>query len=362
MFLPYKIMKRYIIVVFIVVVFAILYSCKKDTTLPADFKATPYTLKIPARFPAPIIAIDNPMTVEGIKLGRMFYYDPILSTNGKSCVTCHFRENSYSSAPLFLASNGAKISVIPHINLAWNPDFLWDGSEPTLDREPLADFGPEFFNTNMSELIQKLKNHPKYPILFKQAFNIDDIATLSEKDLQLKIVYAITQFLRTMISADSKYDKMLKRQVNFTPEEMDGMQTFMTERGDCFHCHGDPLMTSNTFNNNGLDSVLTGSNLGRYLVTLNDFDKGKFSSPTLRNIELTAPFMHDGRFTTLEEVVEFYNSGVHWNSPNIDPIMTKPAKKYGLGLSTTQKANLVKFLKTLTDTAYINNKDFMSPF
>jgi cytochrome c peroxidase len=121
-------------------------------------------------------------------------------------------------------------------------------------------------------------------------------------------------------------------------------------------------MTSNTFNNTGLDSVPTGGNLGRYLYTHNEYDKGKFSAPTLRNVELTAPYMHDGRFKTLEEVVEFYNSGVRVNSPNIDPLMTKPAKKYGLGLTTTQKANLVKFLKTLTDTSFINNPDFQSPF
>ena len=133
---------------------------------------------------------------------------------------------------------------------------------------------------------------------------------------------------------------------------------FMTERGDCFHCHGNPLFTSNDFRNNGLDCTPQGANSGRYLVTGNANDIGKFSVPTLRNVELTAPYMHDGRYATLEEVVEFYNSGVCMTSPNIDPIMTKPAKEYGLNLWPWEKEDLVNFLKTLTDTTFINNPDY----
>ena len=143
---------------------------------------------------------------------------------------------------------------------------------------------------------------------------------------------------------------------------MHGANIFYTEQGDCFHCHGTPLFTNNTFNNTGMDTVFSGLNFGRYLYTGLATDMGKFSAPTLRNIELTAPYMHDARFKTLEEVMEFYNSGVHWNSPNIDPIMTKPFKEYGLMLTSMDKADLIAFLKTLTDTTLLTDPTVSNPF
>ena len=342
-------------------------SCKKNVTKlednnsSEDYVATPYTLEVPKKFPQPVLPDFNPLTVEGIYLGRALYYDPILSSNGLSCSSCHIPEKSFSST-VFRNKNGDFISVPPHINLAWNPDYNWNGSEPILDHLCLGDFGPDFFNTNMADLVFKLNNHARYPTLFKKAFNINSISSLSYNDLQIKIVYAISQFLRSMVSYNSRYDKYTRHELFLTLEEYDGLETFYTERGDCFHCHVYPLMTSNTYHNNGLDSELAGINKGRYLVTGLNTDIGKFSAPTLRNIELTAPYMHDGRFNSLEDVVEFYNSGVHWNSPNIDPLMTKPAKLYGLGLTENQKANLVKFLKTFTDTAFINNPNYRKPF
>lgn len=353
-------MKKYILAL-TGIALIVINSCKKDYEVSGKSAATPYALEVPKVFPQPIIPADNPMTVEGVKLGRMLYYDNILSSNGLTCSSCHIGDKSFS-LPLFVSKTGQKISVPPHINLAWNSEFNWNGSEPKLDRLCLGDFGPDFFNTNMADLVIKLKNHSSYPALFKQAFNVNDVSKLTHDELKLNIVYSISQFMRTMISSDSKFDKMIKHKATLTFEEKDGYETFFSERGDCFHCHDAPLFTSNTFNNNGLDSVHTEADLGRFLVTGINTDKGKFSVPTLRNIELTAPYMHDGRFQTLEQVIEFYNSGVHWTSPNIDPIMTKTDKKYGLNLTTTQKSNLVKFLKTFTDTAFINNKNFRSPF
>jgi cytochrome c peroxidase len=168
--------------------------------------------------------------------------------------------------------------------------------------------------------------------------------------------------MRTMVSSDSKYDRYKHNPSLFTSQELSGYIIFMTERGDCFHCHGDPLFTINQYKNNGLDCDPQGINQGRYQVTHLTTDIGKFKVPTLRNIELTAPYMHDGRYQTLEEVVEFYNSGVCQNSPNIDPIMTKPAKIYGLQLADWEKADLVAFLKTLTDSTFMNNPNFADPF
>lgn len=345
----------------IALLFAItLLACSKEQGKPDIYTATPYTLTTPANFPQPILSSVNPLSIEGIKLGRMLYYDPILSTNGRTCNSCHIQSKSYSS-PIFTTPIGVKISVPPHINLAWNKDYNWNGSEPELDRLCLGDFGPSFFNTNMPQLVQKLKSHSSYPTLFKQAFNVDDIESLSNNELQLKIVYSISQFMRTMISYNSKFDKVIRHETMLTPQEYDGFETFYTERGDCFHCHGYPLLTSNNFINNGLDSNYETINFGRYSVSLDSSDIGKFSTPTLRNIELTAPYMHDGRFSTLEDVVNFYDSGVHWTSPNIDPLMTKPNKEFGLHLTAAQKSNLVLFLKTFTDTSYINNSSFQNP-
>jgi cytochrome c peroxidase len=337
-----------------------MYSCKKDNIESTPYTPTAYELTVPDHFPPPYLSNENPLTVEGVRLGRMLYYDPILSTNGLSCTSCHEPSKSFSTG-IYTAPSGEKISVPPHVNLAWNPDYNWTGSEPILNHLPMGDFSPTIFNTDMALLVTKFKSHALYPTLFKQAFNIDDVASLSHHDLQVKIALAITQFLRTMVSSDTKLDRVMRHEATFTPQEWDGYVTFTTETGDCFHCHGYPLMTSNIYSNNGLELSPQGTNQGRYLVTGNPTDIGKYSIPTLRNIALTAPYMHDGRFQTLEEVVEFYNSGVQWNSPNIDPIMTKPAKIYGLNLTPTQKANLVLFLKALTDSTFMNNPNYKSP-
>ena len=166
--------------------------------------------------------------------------------------------------------------------------------------------------------------------------------------------------MRTMISYNSKLDKRLRNEITLTASELNGYVIYVTERGDCFHCHNidaGRLMTDNLFHNNGLDSVFT--DLGRGAITGNVFDNGKFLTPTLRNIALTAPYMHDGRFQTLEEVVEHYNSGGKASS-TVDPLMKHVGT--GLNLSTQEKADLVAFLKTMTDSSFINDARFKSPF
>ncbi len=218
---------------------------------------------------------------------------------------------------------------------------------------PLGDFVPEIFNTDETLLFKNLSQHPVYPSLFKAAFGIDDIHSLSFMELKVKISYALTQYIRTMISANSKYDRYLAKKEDLNPMEKIGMQIFFTEKGDCFHCHGGPLLTDNAFHNNGVDSTYEGFNAGQYLVTNQTGDKGKFHSPTLRNIELTAPYMHDGRFKTLEEVIDFYNSGVH-KTDNLDAIMFKRKNVNALNLSDIEKIALVQFLKTFTDTTFVS--------
>lgn len=327
-------------------------SCKKTTTEEQTITNKPYELVIPPGFPKPNLSAKNPLTEKGVILGRMLYNDPILSTNATSCSSCHQSQNSFSK-PMHHFLNGYNISVMPHVNLVFKRVYNWEGSAPDLDLLPLGDFEPEIFNTNEKILFEKLSTHPVYPSLFKAAFGIENIYSLSFMELKVKISYAITQYLRTMISANSKYDRYLAKKEDLSPIEKMGMQIFFTEKGDCFHCHGGPLLTDNDFHNNGVDSVFSGFNLGYNLVTKQASDIGKFQSPTLRNIELTAPYMHDGRFTTLEQVVEFYNSGVN-NTNTLDAIMFKRKNVNALNLTDLEKTALVEFLKALTDTTFHN--------
>ena len=182
----------------------------------------------------------------------------------------------------------------------------------------------------------KLERHAEYPALFARAFGDAPI------NRQL-VVQAIAQFERTLISADSKYDRWLAGQATFAPEEERGFLLFHTEAGDCFHCHGAPLFTDNEFHNNGLD--LDPPDAGLAALTGKRLDRGKFKTPTLRNVEYTAPYMHDGRFQTLEEVVEHYDSGFHRTVLTDPLLLVRPT----LDLAPADKRALVAFLKTLSD-------------
>jgi cytochrome c peroxidase len=362
-------MKKYLIVLLLIfasIVTVQFLSCSRNQPSSVNdltYNPTPYSLNVPPGFPPPILSDSNPLTVEGIALGRKLYYDPILSTNGLSCSSCHPQSKAFTNGCISRAgfNGGDSVSIKAHINLAWNPNFLWDGSEPNPESVCLLDFGPMFFNSNMSQLAQNLKSSPTYPAMFYHAFGISDVTTLTSSQLQLKIVEAVSQFIRTLISANSKFDKFVKNQVDLTPSEMRGYIDFMTEKADCFHCHGTILFTDNVFKNNGLKCDLVGADQGRYLVTGRESDMGKFLAPTLRNIALTAPYMHDGSIKTLADVIEFYNSGVCKTSPNIDPLMTLPAKEFGLQLTDSDKADLINFLNTLTDSSFITNPNFSNP-
>ncbi len=335
-------------VISIFILFVLLAGCRPDPVTPIDtHKTTPYALTYPSNFPQMIVPANNVTTVEGVLLGRHLYYDTKLSKNGPfdglSCSTCHHQSQSFTV-------NNPGTAVMAHINLGWHSSFLWngkiEGSLETVTRFEIEDF----FATDLSGI----SGDSLYKILFYNAFGSEDVTY----DRASK---ALAQYMRSMISTNSKFDKFLKYEASFTSSELNGMDIFFTERGDCFHCHASPLFTDNSFHNIGIDSVFTGYNMGRYNATNNPYDIGKFKTPTIRNIELTAPYMHDGRFATLEEVVEFYNSGVHLSS-TLDPIMTKPGKEFGLNLTAQDKSDLVAFLKTLTDTTYTTDARFSSPF
>ncbi len=326
----------------LLVVYCIVSSCNKNKEqVELDYKLTPFTPSYPSYFPQLTnIPENNPLTVEGIELGRKLYYDPILSNTGQSCSSCHNQAEAFS----FDQENS-----LPHINLGWNTNFLWNG-RITGQLEDIMLFEVDiFFHTDL----KKINASNEYRSDFRKVYHAE---TITSKD----IAYALAQFFRTLISGNSTFDKFVQHEVMLSPSEMRGFTLFNTEKGDCFHCHSLGLFTDNKFHNIGLDSTFEGENLGRYVITGNPNDKGLFKSPTLRNVEYTAPYMHDGRFQTLEEVVEHYNSKVKLSS-TVDPIMTKMNKGGWLWLSVQDKADLVAFLKTLSDSTFITNPAFKKP-
>jgi cytochrome c peroxidase len=335
-------------------------SCESETV--DIYKNTPRPLEIPKLFQenilAPIVPIDNPQTEEGIALGKRLFFDPILSSNNtQACADCHAPENAFTDNRRF--SDGVEglfgnRNSMPLFNLAWNYDekFFWDGNTFSLEHQALVPVtDPIEMNNTWQDADQKLQQHADYPELFEKAFGTKTI------DSSL-ITKAIAQFERTLISANSKFDKYLLGEVELTPQELNGFNVFMDEaRGDCFHCHGsdkNPLWTDNLFHNNGLDETF--SDLGLGAVTGDPADNGKFKSPSLRNLAFTAPYMHDGRFESLEEVINHYSEGLK-NSSTIDPLMKKVSQG-GVGLSENDKADLKAFLLSLSDSEFVSNPKF----
>ena len=341
-------------------------ACKKDpqTGDPFAYDPTPYQLQIPkavgwTSFPIPA---DNPMTVAGVELGKKLFFDPILSVNNtQSCGSCHQQISSFSDNRKF--SMGALGDIghrqaMPLFNLAWadkynltNHKYFWDGGATDLERQVI---GPiinpiEMANPDVFSVIARLQKHPEYPNLFRRAFGSDSITSV-------KLAKAIAQFERSLISSNSNFDKAERRERLRTESERNGFIIFSTEKGDCFHCHGNagsPFFTDFRFHNNGLEEMPKDSGLMRITGKPEDF--GLMKTPTLRNLSFTAPYMHDGRFSTLMEVIEFYNSGTK-NSPTVDPMISKNFHKGGLNLTPSEKIDLLNFLLSLNDSNFVGLK------
>jgi len=346
-------------------------SCEKPTPEPDIKPATPYLIKVPKGFPTNFkIPSDNPMTVEGINLGRHLYYDSRLSgkaDEGKpqTCATCHLQQFAFENGTGkgIGTEPGAETHhvMLPHINLLWNPGtFGWNGGTPSIEADVLGTIlNPNEFASTYEKVEKAIRNIDIYPPMFEAAFGSKDVTVD-------RIAKAIAQFVRTQISSDSKFDKRLRGEVNFTPSENRGLVLFTTEEGaDCFHCHGapgNPLMTTHLFYNNAKDSIFDTAH-DRYSITGSTRDIGAYKATTLRNIELTGPYMHDGRYQTLDEVIDFYSEGLVY-SKYTHPFMHKLKPPYGHGaeLNPQQKADLKAFLLTLTDTTFTNNKKLSSPF
>ena len=324
----------------------------------------PYQLEIPQNFtqllPAPYIREDNQLTVEGVALGRKLFFDPILSADGTlSCGSCHLPQTAFADNIQFPTGiDGISFSrnTPPLFNVAWNfnQHFAWDGNVVSLEHMVLGTIpNPIGMHNSWPNAEASLQSHSDYPARFNAAFGTSTInSTLVAK--------AIAQFVNSIVSGNSRFDKYLREEVNLTPAEFRGLELFMTEGGDCFHCHGspgNPLWTDNDFHNNGLDATFSDQGLGA--ITANNFDNGKFKTPTLRNLVYTAPYMHDGRFETLDEVLEHYSTGVTI-SPTIDPLM-QFSFQGGVQMTEDEKDDLKAFLLTLTDEDLINNPNYQAP-
>lgn len=334
-------------------------ACRKDSGTDI-LQPTPYELSIPGGLPPMVIPANNPLTREGVALGRKLFYDPILSADSsQSCASCHRQNWAFVDSSLrfsigITGESGVR-NAMPLFNLGWQDNFFWDGGAADLESQVLGPItNPLEMNEELGNVLLKLNRHPEYPALFRAAFALPDTAKVT---IPL-MMRAVAQFERTIISGDSRYDRWKRGQGQLNEQELRGLTLFENpEKGDCNHCH----VTGSTFSdfafrNNGLNGADQGDQ-GRYRITLLDSDRGKFKTPSLRNIELTAPYMHDGRFQTLDEVLEFYNSGVQ-DSPTLDPNLkhADPGR-----MSAQDKADIIAFLKTLSDPALLSNPDFSAP-
>lgn len=318
---------------------------------PRAFVGTPYPLEISENFPLPSLPLDYPLTHERVELGRRLFHDAALSRdNSVSCLTCHRAEHAFAdnrSLSRGIDQQPGRRNTMPLLNLAWKDRFFWDGRATSLREQALISIeNATEMDASLPEIEQKLSRHPAYPSLFKAAYGSREITAE-------RIGVAIEAFLLTQTSFDSRFDRAVKGELELSELEKRGLELFFTEHdprrkqygADCFHCHGGPLFSDQAFHNNGL-AIQNDQGLAE--ITRRDYDIGKFSTPSLRNIDHTAPYMHDGRLATLEAVIEHYRSGIHRN-PTLDPNLAKhPAP--GIPLSDEDSAALIAFLKTLSDS------------
>jgi len=338
------------------------YACKKtDVKSP---EPTPYVLLVPADFPKLASNTDNPLTQEGVALGRILFYDNKLSGNNKiSCASCHLPEKAFSDG-VALSNIGVSGKPLHRnapalINMAWmNKGLFWDGGSTNLESQAFAPLSsPDEMSQNLIELVEELKADPVYPKLFQKAFQHEISSVLIAK--------ALAQFQRSFVSANSRYDRFKRKQpgISLSPLEVEGLQLVQQH---CQGCHTGELFTDNDYRNNGLDADFSNDQFegvfqGRFRISYSPADLGKFKTPTLRNILLTAPYMHDGRFNTLTEVLDHYSDGVKISATTDPLVMRKSGNTAGIPLSNADKQKILAFLVALTDSSFINHPQLVKP-
>lgn len=357
-------MKKYIL---LFIIGLIVFSCQDDTPrIVAEYDDTPYMLNYNHNNP-PNLPEDNLLTNQGVLLGRMLFFEPLLSKNNQqSCASCHNQNNGFSdSARLSIGVEGlaGKRQAMGIFNMGWHTNaFFWDGRANLLRDQALKPIeDPLEMNETLENVIVKLEQKDRYKNQFIRAFGDDDI-TADRMGL------AMEQFMLSILSFDSKFDKAKRNLVELTESEERGRLLFETEfnpffpdqsGADCQHCHGGINFENDRYMNNGLDTDAEITDVGREMVTNNPNDKAKFKVPSLRNIALTAPYMHDGRFATLEEVIDHYDHGIQPSS-TLDPTLEN-TRATGLSLSAQDKTDLINFLHTLTDETFVNNPEYKKP-
>lgn len=350
-------MKKLLVILFLLcsVATVVVIGCKRDSSManltPLDEHIT---FSVPRGWPQPVYNFsNNPLTQSGFELGRRIFYDTRLSKDSTvSCATCHQQFAGFSNLdhPLSHGVYGLfGVRNAPGLfNDAWQKTFFWDGGVVNIENQPINPMqNPVEMGETLQDVINKISSDATYPGMFKNAFG--DPTVNSQR-----IFKALALFMVSMVSDNSRYDKYMRGDADgsLTTQELHGLQVF---RDKCASCHKEPLFTDLSYRNNGLTVNPSLNDSGRFRITLDPDDWHKFKVPSLRNVALTAPYMHDGRFTTLDAVVEHYRTGIY-QSPTLDTALTN-----GISMTDSDKADVISFLQTLTDTSFVHDSRFAQP-
>jgi cytochrome c peroxidase len=327
------------------------FSCQKSSVDPVTETGNSTTFfYVPQNFTAPVYDVSkNPITNDGFSLGKTLFNDPLLSRdNTISCAECHNQAYAFThhGHPLSHGIDG-KVGIrnaLPIQNVAWQKEFFWDGGVNDLDLFPIRPIeNPVEMDEKVDNVLVKLRKTSHYPGLFKRAFGSEEIN-------QIRFLKALSQYMNSLISANSKYDKVIRNEGQvFTADEKDGYDLFLNK---CANCHKGENFTDLSYRNNGLPIDPKLNDKGRFRITNREIDLYTFKVPNLRNVEASAPYMHDGRFGSLEEVLNHYSNGIV-QSATLDPLL-----KNGMSLSTDEKRKIILFLKTLTDNQFLTDPKF----
>lgn len=348
--IPMKIIKFSILLVLC----SAIASCSNDVDAP--YIPLQLEVVVPSNFPALTYTLENnPVTDAGFELGKKLFYEGRLSVNNSiPCAFCHEQAFAFTHHGHTLShgvDGGIGLRNAPPIqNMAFQKEFMWDGAATHLDLQPIIPLTSEIeMGETLANVLAKLKSDAEYKTLFNRAFGVDEITTEN-------LLKALSQFMVMMISSNSRYDKYVRNEDTsaLTPLELSGLTTFQNK---CSSCHATDLFTDQTYRNNGLPINPKLNDTGRYTIFENEDDLYKFRVPSLRNVEKTFPYMHDGRFQTLEAVLNFYDSGLVDNG-NVDPSLLRSDGTYGIDLSPNEKESIIAFLKTLTDTEFLTDERF----
>lgn len=336
-------------VIYCIIFSFLLFGCEKEImSLLIDFKRPSYFPQAVYRFQ------QNPVTKNGFELGRKLFFDPILSAdNSISCGSCHLPSSAFTQHG-HSVSHGindllGKRNSPPIMNLAWSPSFMWDGGIVDLDLQPIAPITSHVeMGESMDNVLKKLQNSTEYRSLFASAFLDDEITNAN-------MLKALSQYMLMCVSAESKYDSVMRKEATFSPFQEEGYLIFIAK---CNVCHSEPLFTDNSFRNNGLTPKRVNDE-GRKMVTIRDEDQYKFKVPSLRNLQYTAPYMHDGRFYSLDAVLDHYASQVA-DVPTLDTELVQNGQ-FGIALTLNEREKLLAFLQTLNDRTFVTNPLIAAP-